>query len=146
MSTSERSHPPGRDALILPWGLRLALVCGVLAAMAGCRPKQQILKDRAIVSGIVTFDGKPLPAGTISFQAIDRPVATATPIGEGGAYSTDRAPLGKNLVTVDTASIQFGNPSAYVPIPARYADPKAAGLSADVQPGENEHVDFTLTK
>lgn len=140
------SHQPKREALIPPWGRRLALVCALLVAIAGCRPKQQVLKDRAIVWGTITYDGKSLPAGTISFQAVDRPVATATPIGEGGTYWTDRAPLGKNFVTVDTSSVQVGNPSAYVPIPARYADPKAAGLSADVHPGENANVDFALTK
>jgi hypothetical protein len=63
-----------------------------------------------------------------------------------GAYSTNRAPIGKTLVTVDTYSIQVVDPAAYVPIPERYTNSKTSGLSAEVQPGENRNVDFVLNQ
>jgi hypothetical protein len=119
------------------------LIC--LAVFAGCGGGEQVLPDRATISGTVTFDGKPLVAGTIGFEAADGPVATAASISNG-AYSTNRAPIGKTLVTVDTYSIQVVDPAAYVPIPERYTNSKTSGLSAEVQPGENRNVDFVLNQ
>jgi hypothetical protein len=116
----------------------------LLAALIGCGKPRQVVKDRATVSGAVTFNGRPLPAGTISFQSTTGPVVAATAIQEGGAYITDRAPIGKNTVTVDTTSVQFGNAAAYVPIPAKYSDPTKSGFTAEINAGENENVNFAL--
>jgi hypothetical protein len=115
----------------------------VVSAFVGCGTSEQVIEGRANVSGTVTFDGKPLPAGTIAFQAIDQPASTAVKIRDG-AYFTDRVPTGKNAVYIDTSSIQLGNPAKYVAIPAKYSDSSTSGLTADIQPGENENVDFTL--
>jgi hypothetical protein len=118
----------------------------VLSAISGCGNSPQVIKDRAIVSGKVTFGGQPLPAGTLGFESTTGPTTTAVPIGQGGAYSTDRAPVGKVLVTVDTSSIHFGNPAAYVPIPEKYNNSRTSGLTAEIKPGENENVNFDLQK
>jgi hypothetical protein len=123
----------------------LLIACGVLSLFSGCGSEVQVVKDRAHISGTVTFNGQPLPAGTIGLKDAEGPVSTSAMIKDG-AYSTDRAPVGKNLVTIDTASIQFGNPAKFVPIPARYNDSSTSGLTADVQPGNNENVDFALEK
>jgi hypothetical protein len=66
-------------------------------------------------------------------------------IKPGGVFSTDRAPLGKNVVTIETASLQFGNGAAFVRIPVKYSDPKVSGLVIDVKPGTNENANFELT-
>jgi hypothetical protein len=40
----------------------------------------------------------------------------------------------------------IGNASAYVKIPAKYNDPTKSGLMADIKPGENKNLDFTLAE
>jgi hypothetical protein len=116
----------------------------LFASVSGCGNATPTIKDRASVSGIVTYDDKPLPAGTIEFESASGTVSTAIPISKGGVFSTDRAPIGKNLVTVDTTSIRYGNPAAYVPIPAKYNNPRTSELIIEVKPGSNEKVEFNL--
>jgi hypothetical protein len=95
---------------------------------------------------MITLDGQPLPAGTIGFMSAEGPVATAVAIREDGTYSTNRAPIGKNVVTIDTNSIQVGNPPKYVPIPERYRNAETSGLTVELQAGKNENIDFALQK
>jgi hypothetical protein len=130
-------------ALLLMKNRRLLLVCFLLLTCVGCEESSQVIEGRTSVSGTVTFDGKPLPAGMIGFVATDQPASTAVKI-RNGVYFTDRAPIGKNTVYFDTSSIQLGNPAKYVPIPAKYNDPATSGLTADIKPGENENVNFAL--
>ena len=42
----------------------LAVACGLLTAVGGCRPSGP---ERVAVSGTVTYQGKPVPGGTIYF-------------------------------------------------------------------------------
>jgi hypothetical protein len=122
-----------------------AIACCLPAAIGGCGKAKQVVKDRANISGTVTLDGKPLVAGVLGIQSAEKRVSTSAMIIDG-AYSTDRAPLGKNTVTVDTSSIQFGSPAKYVPIPAKYNDPTTSGFTVEIKAGENENVDFALKK
>jgi hypothetical protein len=122
--------------------------CGILWLVAatfvvGCGPTAPVDERRTTVSGTVTFDGKPLPAGTITFESTESPLATSATI-HNGAYSTSRAAIGPNEVGVETASLQFGYPAGYVKIPEKYAVPMTSGLTADVKPGKNENVNFEL--
>jgi len=88
-----------------------------------------------------------LPAGTVAFTSQEPPYVTAmTKIRAGGKYLTDRVPIGKSVVTVDTRSTLVGNPANYVAIPEKYRDPRESGLTVEIMPGENENVDFTLEK
>jgi hypothetical protein len=116
-----------------------------LAICIGCGPQKQIVKDRAIASGTVTFDGKALQGGTLRFLSQDGTVNASAMIAEGGKYSTDRASVGKNKVSVDTESLKFGNAAAYVAIPTKYTSPNTSGIEVELKPGENENVDFALT-
>lgn len=117
-----------------------------LFAFVGCAKEVSKPKDRARVAGKVTFGGQPLPAGTVTFKSANSPLSTPASISQGGVYSTDRAPLGKNTVSIDTSSIQYGNPAAYVRIPAKYNDPSTSGFTVDVHPGNNDDVNFALEK
>src|SRR5689334_18166198 len=118
-------------------------ICTVVFANAiGCGQKAMD-PNRTIVSGIITYDGKPLPAGSVSFESSEKGIATSTQIKDG-SYLTDRAPIGKIAVGVDTASIQYGNPAKFVPIPAKYADSATSGLSIEIKSGANENVNFDL--
>lgn len=118
-------------------------ICTMLVAFAlGCGQKA-VDPNRTMVSGTVTYDGKPLPAGNVSFESSEKGIATSVQIKDG-SYSTDRAPVGTVAVGVDTASIQYGNPAKFVPIPAKYADSATSGLSIEIKPGDNPNVNFDL--
>jgi hypothetical protein len=121
----------------------LASTLFIVSACTGCGGQSQMPKDRASVSGAVTYQGKPLPAGRLTFDSVEGSVATPVSITDG-RYSTPRAPIGKCDVTVDTTSIQAGNPAKYVKIPEKYLYPGESGLTAEIKEGENENVDFNL--
>jgi len=99
--------------------------------------------NRTSVSGSVSYDGKSLPAGTISFESAEKGIATSTSIKDG-IYSSDRAPTGSVKVSIDTASIKYGNPAKHVPIPGKYADTATSGLTVDIKAGVNQNVNFDL--
>jgi hypothetical protein len=121
-------------------------VAALMLFTVGCGPKPQGDPNRTRVSGTVSFNGQPLKAGMISFDSTESGIGTAVSIRDGGVYTTDRVPIGQNIVTIETESLQFGSPHLYVKIPAKYSDPSKSGITIDVKPGENANVDFNLTK
>jgi hypothetical protein len=127
---------------MITWRGCLAVI--VSAVVAGCGPAAKKDENRSTVSGAVTFKGNPLPAGTLVFASSDTNLASTVSIKADGTYSTDRAPIGPNIVTVSTESIKMGNPAAYVAIPNKYSDPIKSGLACDVKPGEKNEVNFDL--
>ena len=119
----------------------LACTVGLLTGCGGpVKPA-----DRAVAAGTVTYEGAPLPAGTIGFQAADGYTKTSAMIKDG-QFQTDRAPLGELTVTVDTASVKMGNPSAYVAIPERYLDPETSGFTATITEEGATDLNFALEK
>ena len=125
-------------------GYAALVAAAVIPICLGCGPEPQVDESRTTVSGHVTFDGKPLQAGSITFSSTETGIGTTIPIG-GGGYVTNRVPIGPNIVTVETESLLFGNAKEYVRIPAKYSDPSQSGLTADIKKGVNENVDFALT-
>jgi hypothetical protein len=114
-------------------------------ACCGCGGGQQVIEGRTIVSGTVTLDGQPLRGGSVTFTSKENSILAKTAnIESGGKYLTYRAPTGKSVVSIETESLQFGNAAAYVPIPAKYTSAATSGFEVDLQPGENENVDFAL--
>lgn len=126
-------------------GALLAASC-MGAILVGCGPKPVVDENRTSISGVVTLNGEPLKAGKIRFDSKDTGRGTSASIRSEGRYSTNRVPLGENIVTIDTEVLQFGSPHLYTKIPEKYADPSRSGLSVDVQPGTNENVNFELTQ
>ena len=114
----------------------------VISGALGCS-EPSVDSNRTTVAGAVTFDGKPLPAGKVLFESSEKGIATTAPIKDG-SYSTDRAPIGKVAVGVDTVSVKYGNPSQFVRIPAKYADTATSGMEIEIKPGENANVNFDL--
>jgi hypothetical protein len=107
----------------------------LLALAVGCgKKKPRMESNRCPVTGTVTFDGKPIAAGIISFVSAKDPIYSATAsLGEGGHFEVADAPAGKVLVAVQTKTALFGsNASAYVPIPEKYNNPNTSGLTADI--------------
>jgi hypothetical protein len=131
----------------LDWLGPFCACCCLVAMLAslGCTDGKQVIEGRTITSGAVTLDGQPLRGGTVTFTSKqDSILSTATNIRAGGKYRTDRAPAGKNLVSIETESLQWGNAGAYIPIPSKYNSPATSGLEVELRPGENENVDFAL--
>lgn len=132
--------------------------CFTLFGLAGCGSDGPALGK---VSGIVTLDGKPVPAATVTFH----PENTAGSPSYGrtddqGNYSLmftrDKhgAMIGKHRVNIATTKISASEAAemraegqdvpttAYVAIPPKYRDPGA--LTAEVESGSNE-ISFELT-
>jgi len=109
------------------------------------------------VSGKVTYQGKPVTKGSVSFVSTDpqRPNANG-PIGPDGAYTLqtiepgDGARVGDYLVSISgKAPEDFNNPLPGVPVkvqsglPAKYEKTDTSELKATVQAGSNS-IDFDL--
>lgn len=128
----------------------LAALFLAAAGLVGCsdgRPKT------APVKGTVTYAGKPVDKGSISFIPDGLPVATGE-LGPGGAYTLttfkkgDGAVLGRHKVVI-TAFQESADPveaSAKLPpplIPLKYMNLMTSGLTAEVKDGDNT-IDFAL--
>jgi hypothetical protein len=121
------------------------LACGgllfVLAMTLGCGGKKTpvVEANRGKVTGIVTFDGKPLGGGQIGFvSAKDSMYRKTAMIKPDGTFSTNDAPLGDVLVSVENESAKMFNPKGYVPIPRKYLNVKTSGLKATITKDDPE--------
>ncbi len=114
-------------------------------ASLGCGPKQKADPNRTTVSGNVTFDGKPLRGGNITFALVNGNIASTVSLNEGH-YSTNRVPIGLNQVSIETESLKYGSPGLYVKIPDKYTDPTKSGFQVEIKPGENTDANFELKK
>lgn len=124
------------------WGVGL-----LVFVAAGCgRPPQ--------VSGTVTVNGSPLPAGQVTFlcDGGSKPAITGR-ISENGTYAIANLPKGRARVSVQTFeprpkppsgvdpgtgidySVGWEDTGPYVPIPARYHSPRTSGLVYEIRPG-----------
>jgi hypothetical protein len=135
-----------------------------ILAVAGC------LEDpTGTVKGRVTFNGKPLPSGTVTFVFHGGRGVESARILPDGTYSLPEVPLGESRVTVQTPDPRrlpeglrkaLDGPAAEnatvvarrdaavivpsVEIPKRYNDPETSGLTFTVMQGGNLH-DLELT-
>jgi hypothetical protein len=132
--------------------LGVGLFVGWLASCAGCG------SGRVTVEGDVTFDGQPVPEGTIVFEPADRLGPTTGARIENGSYrlaGEAAAVPGKKLIRISAVrktgrQIEAGSPSppgtmvdeieSY--IPAVYNDQST--LECEVTPGGVNRHDFPL--
>lgn len=131
----------------------LAMTVGALAAV-GCGSSGP---EMARVTGKVTYNGQPVPLGTIAFQALD-PEGGRNAIGmiqPDGTYTLhteqpgDGALLGDyqiGIVARDEPILDY-IPAKPVPpkrlTPEKYENPQTSGLRAQVESGRNV-IDFEL--
>lgn len=104
------------------------------------------------VSGTVTYDGKLVEEGAITFHPANGP--TVGDAIKGGKYTAKKVPIGTSKVTIDAAKV-IGKKKAYdspdspeVPITEPYIPAKynqKSELSLDVKPGM-QAKDFDLAK
>jgi hypothetical protein len=122
-----------------PWAGWLAL----LLLAAGCGPRF------GNVSGTVTYQGKPLAGGTITFfDAANR--STSGEIKSDGTYVVSKVACGRARIAVATpmdipfkgmnegVKMDMGAPKPS-PIPDRYADADKSGLTCEVTAPEQKH-------
>jgi hypothetical protein len=146
LKRSDRSAGTRRPALAL-WFALLALfplACG------------QSGPEMASVSGKVTYNGKPVPKGAITFQAVDPSGRNATgAIEPDGSYTLqteqprDGALLGEYRVAIsarDDEVLMYTPPKPIPPkrlVPAKYENPGTSELTATVKSGRND-IPFDL--
>jgi len=125
---------------VLPFAIVLAVV------VVGCGRGN--LPETAPVSGTVTFMGKPLPGGLVTFHPEGEGNPAFGEIGADGTFSlttykpNDGAVLGKHIVTVEvfggTAQPPLpGTEGKLSTVPKRYANHKESPLRFEVRKGQN---------
>lgn len=130
-----------------PWGAVVALLIGILPL--GCGQSSE-----ATVQGMVTFEGKPLSSGMVTFHPAGGVGAQSfSPIQANGNYDIHTGKhhglvAGPYIVTVvarepitPELAASMGMPKAITP--ARYSDPATSDLRCTVNPGSNR-LDFGL--
>ena len=145
MLTEQGLHPGWRSGLV-------ALAFAV-AVVPGCGRSGP---EMARVSGKVTYQGKPVPKGTITFLPVAPTGRTATgAISADGSYTlqteepADGAQLGEYRVTIyshDEPVLDYTPPQPVKPkllVPASFEDPETSGLKKTVVRGSNV-IDFDL--
>jgi hypothetical protein len=116
----------------------------LLLAAAGCTHRNKTPgPGRNAVSGTVTFDGKPLPLGSITFISLKDPQQMTTAFIEKGHFSIGNAPEGECRVTVETESAH-SMPKFYQPIPLKYRDPRASELKANILKDQPDGTKLTF--
>jgi hypothetical protein len=136
---------------LLAWAAVLpALAAGLPSGTAGDKPAA----DLGTVEGKISYQGKPLPGGTVSFHpAKGKPFVGA--IQPDGTYRIKDVPAGQYRVAIETASAKPKvkppvkdkdndtkveppkDAERYVPIPEKYGDPNLSPLMVEVQKGKN---------
>lgn len=122
--------------------------------VAGCGPAAA---PTGTVSGVITFQGKPVTAGTVTFRNDDKGLVASMPLGADGRYQLRFAgglqiPVGAYDVTISPpephvptagelasgdAAGKTSVPHASPDIPQKYRSPKTSGLTFEVNAGEN---------
>jgi hypothetical protein len=90
------------------------------------------------LSGIVTYQGKPLSGGTITFQCGAQKMRAK--IGEEGQFAIEGLPVGEARIAIDP---QPAGKAPAVLLPARYSDPARSGVIVTVLEGD-QTVDIKL--
>lgn len=134
---------------VLSRATSLGVAAGLCVLLSACGGEQG--PEMATVKGKVTFQGKPLSAGTVNFTPNDPNGAPANAnIAPDGTYSLqttnpdDGARVGSYKVTIsgkDPNAMNTALPGAPVEVksivPEKYEDPAQSGLTADVKSGSN---------
>src|SRR5262245_7817127 len=99
------------------------IAVAVCATFLGCGPKRAVRADRSVVSGTVTYQGKPVTGGVITFTGANSDTESGM-VRENGSFYVENAPVGENKVTVDPEQIKPELGSRYIKLPAKYLRPE----------------------
>lgn len=120
------------------------IVClGTAVLFAGCSDTD----ENATVSGQITLDGKPLPAGVILFEDSANGVGGSAVVENGAFVIPTPLPTGKYAVALQPPPLPAPHESnkkgPRVKLPQHLTRPATSGLEADLTPGENA-LDFKV--
>ena len=122
-----------------------AVFAAAAAVAAGCRDEEPLWGGP--VSGAVTFEGRPLKSGAVTFIGSNGHAKESEVVD--GKFAVNSPPMGPCQVTVMTAPKvdEMGKAieGSYTVLPPRYADPKASGLTFTVTESP-QTLDLRLTK
>jgi hypothetical protein len=137
--------------MFAPPSRRAVLAAVAALAVVGCSSGQPTL---AVVRGTITYKGKPVPNGTITFVPANGPAATGK-IHRDGTYTLttykagDGAVLGTHKVVVAAMEDMTGrlpedrNPLPPSLVPNKYSSIGTTDLTAEVKEGGN-NINFPL--
>jgi hypothetical protein len=120
-------------------------------ANAALKDRAKRLPPMAVTTGLVTFDGKPLKGGTVTFLP-DRRKGTIGPTGVGHIDKTghyriitakqDGAIVGYHQIRVE--ALDKSKPGSPWKIPIVYDSPEESGLAAEVKAGQVNDIPLVL--
>ena len=124
------------------------IVLLVFLAVLGCGEN----KNEGEISGTVTYQGQPLPWGTVTFLDSSNKFLASSAISDG-KYAIKVPVLGPVKITVTTPANSSGGRgsklvskrtggapiSSVISIPAKYGSADQSGLSYTVKPGRSEY-------
>jgi len=154
------SNPPSSSFSSSPRRARGAFAVAavaVLALVAGAPGCGESGPPMGRVSGKVTYNGQPVPKGTISFQSASPEGRNATgEIGPDGSYTIQTETPGDGAIVGDykvaITALEDNVVLDYIPkkkpepkrlVPEKYENPATSGLTAKVESGSNA-IDFPL--
>jgi hypothetical protein len=129
----------------VPRAIRGGLILTGLLALAVCGCG----KKTGTVSGVVTFQGKPLPGGYVNFNTLDKDgkvaVTRSAGIEQNGSYKASGVPTGPAKITVQAPAGSITQPKVAggmpfrgkppVVLPDRYGSVDRTDLQYDVTAG-----------
>ena len=120
-------------------------VTALAVLIAGCDRAPTLRPGWAIVSGTVTYQGKPLPGGEVMWctSKDGASVARGGPISENGTFMLD-TPTGPAKIAIHVADLKKYQSTRYVAIPSKYTDLERSGLTYEAKDGDNKDVKFDL--
>ena len=110
--------------------LVLFAACAVLVSGG---PVSAADEELATVGGRVTYQGKPLTDGKITFHLQDDQFVGGKI--KDGRFRVDRVPFGEVKVTIESKTIR---------LPVKFASPETSGLSMEIKKAKNP-VSFMLS-
>jgi hypothetical protein len=123
----------------------LILVVGFLLWTSGCTHQSPNRADRATLTGSVSYQGKPLPGGSVAGVSTQDPlIGCSGIIGSDGTFGIQNAPFGPMKIAVNTEALKMVDSTRYVPIPAKYTDPETSGITADIKANEANTIEIKL--
>jgi hypothetical protein len=127
-----------------PIAFLLTLAVGLLCTNA-CTHQESNRADRATLTGRVSYQGKPLPGGSVAGVSTQDPlIGCSGIIGNDGTFGIQNAPFGPMKIAVNTEALKMVDSARYVQIPAKYADPETSGITADIKANETNTIDIKL--
>lgn len=113
---------------------RLLIVCAALFTAPALAEN-----PKALVTGTITLDGKPLDECMISFHPADNTkVPYKAKSDKDGKYKSESLPPGEYTVTCLKIVTDEATKKVVTVTPSKYADPQTSGIKVTVKDGANQ--------